>query len=388
MKSFIVFLFMLFSLNAHTQGIEFFHGTFDEAKAESKKTGRLIFMDCFTTWCGPCKRLSSQVFTQEEVGNFFNKSFINVKFDMEKGEGPSIAKEYGISAYPTLLFIDGAGKLMHRKVGGTDPAGLIAEGQIAAKKNDLSPVYGAQFDAGDHSPELVYKYIKALNDAGKSSSKVANQYFKEKKNFDSQPDQMIIYEASNTLDSKAFELFQKNLKSLNQYYSPEEIDAKEKAVLVNTIDRAIEFQSNDLLTQIKTYAGKNLNKAEADYISTLADFKMADSKKNVAQLLTNANKFAEIANTKNKIDLSSVIFILKTKYSSDKSLQAPLLALYEKQADISGKAQDRLNYGMYLLAAGNKEKALVEVNKAKDQASAKREDTSTYENVIQYINSK
>ena len=191
MKSFIVFLFMLFSLNAHTQGIEFFHGTFDEAKAESKKTGRLIFMDCFTTWCGPCKRLSSQVFTQEEVGNFFNKSFINVKFDMEKGEGPSIAKEYGISAYPTLLFIDGAGKLMHRKVGGTDPAGLIAEGQIAAKKNDLSPVYGAQFDAGDHSPELVYKYIKALNDAGKSSSKVANQYFKEKKNFDSQPDQMM-----------------------------------------------------------------------------------------------------------------------------------------------------------------------------------------------------
>ena len=199
---------------------------------------------------------------------------------------------------------------------------------------------------------------------------------------------MIIYEASNTLDSKAFELFQKNLKSLIQYYSPEEIDAKEKAVLVNTIDRAIEFQSNDLLTQIKTYAGKNLNKAEADYISTLADFKMADSKKNVAQLLTNANKFAEIANTKNKIDLSSVIFILKTKYSSDKSLQAPLLALYEKQADISGKAQDRLNYGMYLLAAGNKEKALVEVNKAKDQAAAKREDTSTYENVIQYINSK
>ena len=69
------------------EGIKFFEGTWEEALTLAKKEHKIIFVDAYTTWCGPCKQMAKDVFTQKEVGDFYNKSFINVKLDMEKGEG-------------------------------------------------------------------------------------------------------------------------------------------------------------------------------------------------------------------------------------------------------------------------------------------------------------
>ena len=48
----------------------------------------MIFLDAYASWCGPCKMLQKNVFTKKAVGDFYNSKFINVKMDMEKGEGP------------------------------------------------------------------------------------------------------------------------------------------------------------------------------------------------------------------------------------------------------------------------------------------------------------
>jgi thiol-disulfide isomerase/thioredoxin len=90
MKYLSFFLVTLFSLNVAAQGIEFEHDkSFEEVLKMAKTQNKLIFMDCFTTWCGPCKRLSSMVFPDPAVGEYYNKNFINTKFDMERGEGPT-----------------------------------------------------------------------------------------------------------------------------------------------------------------------------------------------------------------------------------------------------------------------------------------------------------
>ena len=92
-------LFLLFQAAVSAQGISFFHGSFDEAKAEAVKQHKLIFIDCFTTWCGPCAKMARDVFPTKEVGDFYNEHFICCKIDMEKGEGLKIAKDFGIKAY-------------------------------------------------------------------------------------------------------------------------------------------------------------------------------------------------------------------------------------------------------------------------------------------------
>lgn len=98
-------------------GMEFFEGTWEEALKQAKAEDKLIFMDAYAVWCGPCKLLKRNVFPIEEVGELYNANFINVQMDMEKGVGRNLAQQYKVTAYPTLLFIDGDGNVVHKAVG-------------------------------------------------------------------------------------------------------------------------------------------------------------------------------------------------------------------------------------------------------------------------------
>lgn len=110
-------IMMFMSSNVKAQGIEFFHGTFAEAQVKAKEEGKQIFMDFYTTWCGPCKMMAKKYFTLESVGKEFNKKYICFKIDAEKGEGLELAKKYGIRAYPTLIFADASGKELNKVMG-------------------------------------------------------------------------------------------------------------------------------------------------------------------------------------------------------------------------------------------------------------------------------
>ena len=107
------------TLAQNNQGIKFEKGTFSEILAKAKAQKKLVFMDVYASWCGPCKRMASEVFTQKKVGDYFNATFVNAKFDAEVGEGRTIAARYGVNAYPTFLLLNGDGKLVGKMVGGS-----------------------------------------------------------------------------------------------------------------------------------------------------------------------------------------------------------------------------------------------------------------------------
>lgn len=116
-------------------GIKFFTGTFAEAKTLAQKEGKLIFLDAYAQWCGPCKMMTRDVFPNKKVGEFYNANFINMKMDMEKGEGKELSKQFAIRAYPTLLFIDASGKIVAAELGYRSTSELIEMGkkQVAPK---------------------------------------------------------------------------------------------------------------------------------------------------------------------------------------------------------------------------------------------------------------
>lgn len=105
-------MFVMLGGGIFGQGIVFMDNKpWDEVLQEAKKQNRLIFMDCYTVWCGPCKGLSQDIFPQKQVGDFFNAHFVNVKYDMEKGDGKMLREKYKeyIIGFPTLLLIDSDG---------------------------------------------------------------------------------------------------------------------------------------------------------------------------------------------------------------------------------------------------------------------------------------
>ena len=117
------------STNEPEKGIVFFEPNWKKVKAEAKKKNKLIFIDAYTTWCGPCKQLKKNTFPDKAVGEFFNENFINVAFDMEKGDGLLLARQYGVTAFPTLIITDADGKIVTYTLGFMRPKELIDFGK-------------------------------------------------------------------------------------------------------------------------------------------------------------------------------------------------------------------------------------------------------------------
>src|SRR5476649_868391 len=107
MKNSLTILVLLVFINAHAQDVVYSNNkSWSEVLSLSASSGKPVFVDVFTTWCGPCKRMDAEVFTQPRVYQKMNTDFIDYKIDAEKGEGPAICKKYNVFSYPTYLFVN------------------------------------------------------------------------------------------------------------------------------------------------------------------------------------------------------------------------------------------------------------------------------------------
>jgi thioredoxin-related protein len=115
-------------------GIQFVEADWAKAVAEAKKQKKMIFIDAYTSWCGPCRMLKQNTFTDKAAGDFFNKHFINIALDMEKGDGLAFAQKYQVAAYPTLFIMDPEEKSVTTSEGYVNPAQLIEFGKYVINK--------------------------------------------------------------------------------------------------------------------------------------------------------------------------------------------------------------------------------------------------------------
>ena len=147
---------------------------------KAKKEKKLIFMDCYTSWCGPCKMLAKNVFTQDAVADYFNQNFVNAKFDMEKdADGVILKKQFGVKAFPTLVFVNPVTQeVVHRMVGAGTADWLIAGAKMANDpQNNLSAMM-KRYAGGERGAEFLAKYLAALSAAymAEEQGKVAAEY--------------------------------------------------------------------------------------------------------------------------------------------------------------------------------------------------------------------
>lgn len=179
MKHIIIVLFIsLLSTTLFSQGIVFEQGTFTEALEKAKKEDKILFMDSYTEWCGPCKMMSKDVFPQKEVGDFFNEHFVSIKIDMEQGEGIGLRETYDVNSFPTLLFIDANGKEIHKLIGGMYAEDLIKGAKNVVDPNKRLPALAERYNKGDRSFDFMRNYIEVLYGAreDKKAEKVAIEF--------------------------------------------------------------------------------------------------------------------------------------------------------------------------------------------------------------------
>ena len=169
------------SVKAQNRSICFEEGSFAEALAKAQQENKMVFMDCYTAWCGPCKLLAKNVFTVDSVADFFNAHFVNVKMDMEKGDGVELQKKYGIEAYPTLLLLDAKGEEVYRTVGGCSAPELLQNMRLGMNPENSIRLMESKFAAGEREVRFVRQYFAALKRGHqeKQLKKATDEYFKE-----------------------------------------------------------------------------------------------------------------------------------------------------------------------------------------------------------------
>lgn len=251
-------LFLVTSLSAQ-QGISFIH-SFKDALAKAKKENKIIFLDAYTTWCGPCKKLNREVFNKKEVGDFYNENFINLKMDMEKGEGITMADDYLIYLYPTLLFIDKNGKEVHRAAGYRNIAQFMDLGTAALDPSRQSASMAEQYAAGERKPDFLLEYASSLYESGKGGQEpVIAQFLETQEDWSNEMNLKLIYKMVETVDSPLFSYLSKNQAQFEKFVPAAQVKGRIESIIYGNIYK---LGANPDLNKVKAifekaYPGKS-----------------------------------------------------------------------------------------------------------------------------------
>ncbi len=388
MKKNIILLTILFLfiniVYAQNRSIVFETGKWQEIKDKAKKENKIIFVDCYTTWCGPCKWMSKNIFTNDTAADFYNNSFICAKFDMEKGEGLDIAKEYGIKAYPTFIFIDGDGKLVHRGCGSQPLKSFIELGNNALNPEKQLLKLEEQFNTGKRNASFILSYLQALDAGCANTTKVKEDYFKTQKEADliSQVNWSIFFQFDNSFKSKEFIYLVNHKEDFAKLYTMDSVNLKINTTIENELYR--------------TTRNDKTGKAFDDFIKDIESLKLPNIEelklKGKMNLAAGNNNWEDYAAT-------AIIYIDKYKLNDANTLNEVAWNFFEKitNKDLLEKAANwakqsvklsprSANYDTYanlMFKLGNKEEAIKLEEQALKLAKESGESTIDYEKKIE-----
>jgi len=222
------FLFAIISLAGLAQspeGMDFIKaGSWEEVKAKAKAENKYIFLDGYTTWCGPCIMMAKKIFPLPEVGAFYNQNFINVKVQLDTTandteyvkkwykDGHFLMTTYSIRAFPTYLFFSPDGEIVHRAVGSSDAEVFIAKGKDALNPDKQYYSLARAYEKGNRDPEFLFKLTYASQAAydQENVKKYSTAYLTTQKDFFNEKNIKFLADFTQTSRDTGFTLMMNN----------------------------------------------------------------------------------------------------------------------------------------------------------------------------------
>lgn len=364
-----IFLFVLgivlFNARLSGQGIEFFHGTWAEALAKATAEDKLIFVDAYAEWCGPCKVMAKNVFTTQKAGNFFNENFICLKIDMEKPENGEFASKFPVSAYPTLMFIGGNNKLVIKQVGAMSVDGLLDFGKKGLAAQMPSVNYEEVYGGGNREPKFLFDYVRWLNRTGKPSLKVTNEYFATQTDLTTPFNLRFLLEGAIEADSRVFDQFVQHRTQITAQEGAGKVDNRIEMACKNTVRKAIEFKQETLLNDAKAKMAKHLP-ARADAFAYESDTKYFITTKNAAKYLKVVRAYQKNTVKNNAAKLEGLSKDLAKAFPDDVKVLDQAVKWAKMAAETGGLADYYITLASLYKKQGNKQLALAAAQKAKE----------------------
>ncbi len=391
MKRFIVFIAILSTLTTlSAQGIAFekeetaWADILKKAKAENK----IVFVDAYTTWCGPCKVMSKTIFPQKEVGDVFNARFVNAKIDMEKGEGPEIAKKYGVRAYPTYIFVNGDGELVHRSLGSMPAEKFIDVGEAASDPERQFYSLKKKYEGGERGADFLKNFAYACESAQETTMlpTVVDAYLATQKDWLTKDNMNFILKFGTSIQSPMFAFMVKNqdafAKELDQKDFKAQIDQMAFMGVANATYNRMKGEFD--FEKAKELGAKYLSQDMLDKSlsnMTLAQFQMKNDMPNyINQAITHFEKYPSLSAQ----ELNQVAWTFYEN-STDKAQLQKALSWSLKSVEIDDQFAFNDTAAALYFKLGEKQNAKTYAEKAIKQAKETGQDATETEALLKKI---
>ncbi|MXS72039.1 thioredoxin fold domain-containing protein [Flavobacteriaceae bacterium W22] len=304
MKRLISGLFVFFTVLILAQeGIKFEEIPFKDMLAKAKKENKLVFVDAYASWCGPCKMMERNVFPQKSVGDFYNKNFVNARIDMEKGEGREIAAKYGVRSYPTYLFLNGDGELVSQNYGYMEESMFLAMAENIDSPSNKKGSLKERFAKGEKDPAFLVSIMKLNSNSDFDFAKKASErYFSNKSKSESlTKDEVgyLLFFLKSTEDPN-YKIFLDRKSDILQFFPEQNYnDFKNQLVLAKVVQESIDEKKKKInddyfLKTAEPLVGREtaqlkLNQTKLAYYEQNADFQ--EYEKTALEYYKNADDF-------------------------------------------------------------------------------------------------
>lgn len=386
MKKLAIFSSILIGVLAFGQGIKFEDTSFASVLAKAKKENKLIFIDAYASWCGPCKLMAKNIFPLKNVGDYYNSHFVNAKIDMEKGEGIDLAKKYNVKAFPTYLFINGNGEEVHRTLGYVEENDFVQFAKDAEDPNKRLTALKQKFENGEKDPEFLKNLagLTIYNDA-EFAGKVLDRYFQAKASMD-QEDVQLLLSGTQSTESPLYKIFKDKKADIVKILPADRYEMFDKNIKMNTIVK--KAYNPDTKTWDDNYflaeTQKFLSKEESEKILKRAKANRALKNKDVAtyeKLTLDLYKDYSAASSE---ELNAIAWNFFENVTTKSSLEKAILWAQESVKKDENSANTDTLANLYN-KAGDKKNAKLWAEKAIALAKSKGEDASDTEKLLKSL---
>lgn len=383
MKKLAILSSLFIGALAFAQGMKFEESNFATVLAKAKKEKKLVFIDAYTTWCGPCKLMAKNIFPLQAVGDYYNSHFVNAKIDMEKGEGIELAKKYNVKAYPTYLFVDGNGEIVHRTLGYVEEKDFIQFAKDAEDPSKRLTALKQKFESGEKDPEFLKNLagLTIYNDT-EFAGKVLERYFSVKTSLDRDDVQMLL-SGAQTSDSPLYKIFQSKKAEVTKVIPAEQYDAIDKNIKVSTLFK--KSYNKDTKTWDDNYflteAQKFLSKEEAEKTLKKAQASRALRNKDLATYEKLTMELYKDTSALSSEDLNSIAWNFFENVSNKSSLEKAVAWAQESVKKNENYANTDTLANLYN-KIGDKKNAKLWAEKSIALAKSKGEDSTDTEKLL------
>lgn len=387
-KTLTLLLLFMYLISFSQETIAFQDSSFKEILAKAKKEKKLVFMDAYAAWCGPCKLMEKNIFTLPAVKEYYNANFINARFDMEKGEGRDIALKYGVRSYPSFLFINGDGELIMQNFGYMGEQDFITIAKEANNPKFASNSTKELFEQGESDPGFLLNMMKMYAQSDYDLAKKASErYFKAKKADELTRDDigMLLYFLKSPSDPN-YQIFKDRKDNITKVMSAEiyqqfDVNIKISNVMEKSLDQKTGVINDDYFFKNatplvgKTEAEIALNRMKVIYYSNVGNFK--EYEKAALAYYKDADQF-------NTDELLKAAWIFSEHIDNKTSLKKAE-EWAEKAVMKSESAENTYILAKLYAKTGNKSNAKMYAEMSKNLAMQQGADSSAAEQLLQSL---